>query len=90
MGKFSTAKVIHVSRGQNRHANSLATLASAMTEDVPHMIKVDLITESNINTMTDVGIARICVTTVSTRAVLDGLHHRLISQRSYLRRRERG
>ena len=90
MGKFSTAKVIQVSRGQNKHANSLVTLASAMTEDIPHMIKVDLITEPSINTMTDVGLARICVTTVSTRAVLDGLHHRLLSRRSYLRQRERG
>ena len=66
MGKFSTAKVIQVSRGQNRHADSLATLAYAMTEDIPRVIKVDLITEPSINTMTDVGIARICVTTVST------------------------
>ena len=66
MGKFSTAKVIQVSRGQNRHADSFATLAYAKTEDVPRVIKVDLIIEPSINTMTDVGIARICVTTVST------------------------
>ena len=37
-----------------------------MTEDVPHMIKMDLITEPSINTMTDVGITGICVTAVST------------------------
>ena len=35
MGKFYTAKVVQVARGQNRHADSLATLASAMIEDVP-------------------------------------------------------
>ena len=34
MGKFCTAKVVQVARGQNRHADSLATLVSAMTEDV--------------------------------------------------------
>ena len=37
-----------------------------MTKDVPRMIKVDLITESSINTMTDVGIAGISVAVVST------------------------
>ena len=35
-----------------------------MTEDVPRIIKVELITESSINTITDVGIAGISVTTV--------------------------
>jgi len=43
MGKFCTAKVTQVAQGQNRHANSLATLASAMTEDVPQLIKVELV-----------------------------------------------
>ena len=66
IGKFSMAKVIQVSRGQNKHVDSLATLASAMTKDVPRIIKVKLITEPSINTMTDVGIAGICVTAVST------------------------
>ena len=37
-----------------------------MTEDFPQIIKVDLITEPSINTMTDVGIAGICVMAVST------------------------
>ena len=44
MGKFFTAKVVQVARGQNRHADSLATLASATTKDVPRIIKVELIT----------------------------------------------
>ena len=37
-----------------------------MTKDVPRMIKVDLITKSSINTMTDVGIVGISVAVVST------------------------
>ena len=41
-------------------------LASAMTEDVPRIIKVELIIEPSINTMTDASIAEICVTAVST------------------------
>ena len=64
MGKFPTTKVIQVSRGQNKHDDSLATLASTMTEDVPYMIKVDLITEPSINTITNVGIVEISVTAV--------------------------
>ena len=55
-----------MARGQNKHANSLATLASAMTEDVPWLIKVELIMEPSINTAIDVGIARVGVTMIST------------------------
>ena len=35
MGKFCTTNVTQVARGRNRHADSLATLASVMTEDIP-------------------------------------------------------
>ena len=35
-----------------------------MTEDVPQIIKVELITEPSINTVTDVGVAEISVTAV--------------------------
>ena len=57
MDKFCTAKVVQVARGKNRHTDSLATLASAITEDVSRIIKVELITKPSINTATDVGIA---------------------------------
>ena len=52
--------------GQNRHTDSLATLALAITEDVPQIIKVELIMEPSINTATSVSVARINVTAVST------------------------
>ena len=55
-----------MARGQNRHADSLATLASAMIEDVPRLIKVELITKPSINTMTDIGVAGVGVTVIST------------------------
>ena len=55
-----------MARGQNRHADSLATLASAMTEDIPQIIKVELITEPSINTIMDVGVVGISVIVVST------------------------
>ena len=35
MEKFSTTSVTQVARGKNRHADLLATLALAMTEDIP-------------------------------------------------------
>ena len=43
----------------------MATLALAMTEDVPQIIKVELITEPSIKTITDVGIVKISVTAIS-------------------------
>ena len=66
MGRFCTVKVTQVARGQNRHADSLATLALAMTEDVPRLIKMELITESSINTAIDVGVVGVGVTVIST------------------------
>ena len=41
-----------VGRTQNKHIDSLATLASSMTEEVPWLIKVELIKEPSIS-MTD-------------------------------------
>lgn len=49
MSKFGTTKVTQVGRTQNRHADSLATLASSMTEELPRSIKVELIAEPSIN-----------------------------------------
>ena len=66
MGKFCTTKVVQMARGLNRHVDSLAKLASAVTEDVPRIIKMELITEPSINTVTDVGVARISVIVVLT------------------------
>ena len=66
IGKFRTAKLTQVARGQNRHTDSLATLASAMTDNVPRLIKVELITKPSVNTMTNVGVARVGVMVIST------------------------
>ena len=65
MAKFSTTSVTQVSRGKNRHADSLATLASAMTEDVPRQIKVELIGEPSISVAAD-GTTKVNVATVTT------------------------
>ena len=42
MNKFGTTKVTQVGQIQNRHANSLATLASSMIEEVPRLTKWSL------------------------------------------------
>ena len=56
MGKFCTTNVTQVAQGRNWHADSLATLALAMTEDILRQIKVELITEPRISTMADCAI----------------------------------
>ena len=65
MSKFCTTKVAQVTRAQNKHADSLATLASSMTEEVPQLIKVELIVESSINAAMGVGIAGVDIAMIS-------------------------
>ena len=64
INKFETVKVAQVSRAQNRHADALATLASSMTEEVPRLIKVELIREPSI------GMTDNCITTVADVTVI--------------------
>ena len=65
MGKFCTANMTQIARGRNRHVDSLATLVSAMTKDIPWLIKVEIITELSINTTTVCAIM-VDVTTITT------------------------
>ena len=65
MNKFCTAKVAQVGRAQNRHADSLATLASSMTKEVPWLIKVELIVEPSIGVVGTVSVAGIDVALIS-------------------------
>ena len=57
MSQFTKAKVVQVAWGQNRHANSLAKLAPSMIDDVPRIIKVELIAQSSIYTA--IGVAMV-------------------------------
>ena len=65
MGKFCTMNVTQVARGRNRHADSLATLTSAMAEDIPRQIKVELISKPSISTMAN-GATRVDVAAITT------------------------
>ena len=60
LSRFFKAKVVQVALGQNRHADSLATLASSMIDEVPRLIKVELVSEPSIN----VGVGVSQVTTI--------------------------
>ena len=49
MSQFLMTKVVQVAQGQNRHVDSLATLAATMMEKVPRIIKVELVAKLSIN-----------------------------------------
>ncbi|XP_075669634.1 uncharacterized protein LOC142639317 [Castanea sativa] len=49
MDRFLNVRVVQVARGQNRHADFLAILASSLTKEVPRLIKVELVAESRVN-----------------------------------------
>ncbi|XP_075640459.1 uncharacterized protein LOC142612228 [Castanea sativa] len=48
MGNFVSVKIERIARGQNRHANSLATLASSIADEVPRLIRVELVPKPSI------------------------------------------
>ena len=54
-----------VGRTQNRHADSLATLASPTTEDTPRLVKIELTKELSISVKSDYNQARVEVAMVS-------------------------
>ena len=66
MDGFCTVKVIKVARAQNRHADSLATLALSIAKDIPRLIRVELVPEPSIKVAGNKGAARVEVTTVAT------------------------
>ena len=48
IGHFGTVKISQVARSQNKHADSLAMLASSATEDTPRLITIELVREPSI------------------------------------------
>ncbi|XP_075645518.1 uncharacterized protein LOC142616581 [Castanea sativa] len=48
MGNFETVKIEWIALGQNRHADSLATLASSIADKVPRLIRAELVPERSI------------------------------------------
>ena len=66
MSNFCTVKVIQVARAQNRHADFLATLASSIVEEIPRLIRVELVPKPSIKVAGDVGAVRVEVTAIAT------------------------
>ena len=54
--RFQKVRVIQVAQGKNRHANSLATLASSLAEEIPRLIKVEVVAEPSINVRVNVSM----------------------------------
>nr|XP_023875558.1 uncharacterized protein LOC111988035 [Quercus suber] len=66
MNNLNTMKVSQVGRTQNRHADSLATLASLVTEEVPRLIKMELIAEPSIVMIDCIGVIEVGVAMIAT------------------------
>ena len=66
MDGFCMVKVIQVARAQNRHADSLATLASSIAKDIPRLIRVELVPEPSIKVAGNEEATRVEVTAVIT------------------------
>ena len=66
MNGFCTVKVIQVAREQNRHADSLATLASSIAKDIPRLIRVELVPEPSIKAEGNEGVSMVEITAVTT------------------------
>ena len=59
MNKFHTASVAQIPRRQNRHADSLTTLASLVTKDISRLIKVELLGERSIDIAVGVDVTMV-------------------------------
>ena len=66
MSNFCTVKVIQVACAQNRHVDSLAMLASLIADEIPRLIKMELIPEPSIMVAGDAGVARVEVIAIET------------------------
>ena len=54
MNQFQKVKVVQIAMGHNRHADSLATLVSSLTKEVPRLIKEKMVAEPSIDARVDV------------------------------------
>ena len=59
MSQFQEVNVIQIVRGLNRHVDSLATLASLLTEEVPSLIKMEVVKEPSIDVRVNVSNVRV-------------------------------
>ena len=55
-----------MAQAQNRHADSLATLASSIAKDIPRLIRVELVPKPSIKAEGNEGVAMVEITAVTT------------------------
>lgn len=56
VSKFQKIKIVQIIRGQNKHADSLATLASTLAEEIPRLIKVEVVQEPSIDPKVNISV----------------------------------
>ena len=56
MSKFQKTRLVQISQGQNKHADSLATLASLLIEEVSRLIKVEVVKKPSIDIKVNVWV----------------------------------
>ena len=65
ISQFGTVKMAQVGRSQNKHADSLAMLALSSTENIPRLVKIELIREPSIEVKSDDKLAGVEVSMMS-------------------------
>lgn len=56
VSKFQKIKIVQIIRGQNKQADSLATLASTLAEEIPRLIKVEVVQEPSIDPKVNISV----------------------------------
>lgn len=56
VSKFQKIKIVQIIRGQNKHFDSLATLASTLAEEIPRLIKVEVVQEPSIDPKVNISV----------------------------------
>lgn len=54
MSKFQRVKIVQITQGQNKNVDSSTTLASSLVNEIPQLIKFELVQEPNINPKVEV------------------------------------
>lgn len=56
VSKFQKIKIVQIIWGQNKHADSLATLASTLAEEILRLIKVEVVQEPSIDPKVNISV----------------------------------
>lgn len=54
MSKFQRVKIVQITQGQNKNVDSSTTLASSLVNEIPQLIKFEVVQKPNINPKVEV------------------------------------